>query len=105
VGGLILGEVAVRADLVQDLRVNALQVNRGRGRDNISGVYPSQRNAVDFEGTGDEEDTLGKVLKKNNTLAAETASEEDDDGSGLEGCPGFRRTNGLASLELQLAEL
>jgi hypothetical protein len=105
VGSLVLGEVAILADLVQDLRVNALQVNRSRGRDNVSGVYPSQRNAVDFEGTGDEEHTLRKVLKEDNTLAAETTSEEDNDGSGLEGGPGFRRTDGLASLESQLAEL
>jgi hypothetical protein len=105
VGGLVLGEVAVLADLVQDLRVNALQVNGGGGSDDISGIYPSQRNAVNFEGTGDEEDTLRKVLKENDTLAAETTSEEDNDGSRLEGGPGFRRTDGLASLELLLAEL
>jgi hypothetical protein len=105
VGGLVLGEVTVLADLVQNLRVDALQVDRGRGSDDISGVYPSQRNAVDFEGSGDKEDTLGEVLEEDNTLAAETTSEEDDDGAGLEGCPRFRRTDSLASLESQLAEL
>lgn len=105
VGGLILGEVAVLADLVQDLRVDALQVNLGRGSNNISGVYPSQRNAVNFERTGDEEDTLGKVLQENDALAAETTGEEDDDGTGLERSPRFRRTDRLASLELQLADV
>jgi hypothetical protein len=105
VGGLVLGEVAVCADLVQNLRVDALQVDRGGGSDDISGVYPSQRNAVNFEGTGDEEDTLGKVLEENDTLATETTSEEDNDGTGLKRCSGFRRADGLASLESQLAEL
>jgi len=105
VGGLVLGEVAVLADLVYDLLVDTLQINLGGGSDNISCVYPSQRNAVDFERTGDEEDTLGKVLEENDTLAAETTSEEDDDGTGLERGPGFRRADSLASLESQLAEL
>jgi hypothetical protein len=105
VGGLVLGEVTVRADLVQNLGVNALQVNRGGGGNDISGVYPSQRNAVDFEGTGDKENTLGQVLEENDTLAAETTSEEDNDGTGLKRSSGFRRACGLASLESQLAEL
>lgn len=104
-GSLILGEVAILADLVQNLGVNALQVNGGGGSDDISGVYPSQRNAVDFEGTGDEEDTLGEVLEEDDTLAAEATSEEDDDGTGLERGSGLRRTDGLAGLESQLVEL
>jgi hypothetical protein len=104
VSSLAVGEVAVLADLVQNLGVDALQVNRGGGGDNISGVYPSQRNAVDFEGTGDEEDTLGKVLEEDDTLAAETTGEEDDDGAGLERGPGFRRSDSLTSLESQSAE-
>lgn len=102
---LVLGEVAILADLVQDLGVDTLQVNGSGGSDDISGVYPSQRNAVDFEGTGDEEDTLGKVLEENDTLAAETTGEEDDDGAGLERGSGFRRTDRLAGLVSQLAEL
>jgi hypothetical protein len=105
VGGLVLGEVTVLANLVQNLGVNALQVNVGGGSDDISGVYPSQRNAVNFEGTGNEEDTLREVLQENDTLAAETTSKEDNDGAGLEGSPGFRRTDGLAGLESQLVEL
>lgn len=104
VGSLAVGEVTVLADLVQNLGVDARQVNRGGGSDNISGVYPSQRNAVDFEGTGDEEDTLGKVLEEDDTLAAETTGEEDDDGAGLERGPGFRRSDSLTSLKSQSAE-
>lgn len=102
--GLAVGEVAVLADLVQDLGVDALQVHLGGGSDNISGVDPSQGNAVDFEGTGDEEDTLGQVLEEDNTLAAEATSEEDDDGAWDERLPGFRRSDSLASLESQSAK-
>lgn len=105
VGGLVLGEVTVLADLVQNLAVDTLDINLGRGRDNVASVYPSQRNAIDFERTGDEENTLGKVLEEDDTLAAETTSEEDDDSTGLERGPGFRRAHSLASLESQLAEL
>lgn len=83
-GSLVLGEVAVGADLLQDLLVDSLEVDLGGGSDNVSGIYPSQRNAIDFEGTGDEENTLRKVLKENDTLAAETTSEEDNDGAGLQ---------------------
>lgn len=105
VGGLVFGEVAVLADLAQDLLVDALDINLGRGRDNVAGVYPSQRNAIDFERTGDKEHTLGKVLEEDDALAAETTSEEDDDGTGYERSPGFRRTDSFAGLESQLAEL
>jgi hypothetical protein len=105
VGGLVLGEVAVLADLIQNLRVDALQVDGGGGCDDIAGVDPSQRNAVDFERTGDKENTLGKVLQENDTLAAETTSEEDNDGTGHKRSSGFRRACSFASLESQLAVL
>lgn len=102
-GGLVLGKVAVLADLVQNLGVDALEINLGGGSDNVSCVYPSQRNAVDFEGAGDEEDTLGQVLEEDDTLAAEATSEENDDGAGLQRGPGFRGADGLASLGSQSA--
>lgn len=83
-GRLVLGEVAISADLFQHFLVNALQVHFGRSRNDISCVYPSQRNAVDFEGTGNEEDTLRQMLEEDDSLAAEATSEEDNDGTGLE---------------------
>ena len=98
VGGLVLGEVAVLAGLLQDLLVNALDVHSGRGSNDEAGVYSSQRNAVDFERTGDKEDTLGQVLEEHDTLAAETTGEEDDDGTGLEGGTGLRGANSLTDL-------
>ena len=101
--GLVLGEVALLGGLVQDRLVDTLDVDGGGGSDDIAGVYAAQRNAVNLEGTGDEENTLGKVLEDNDTLATETTSEEDDDGTGLEGGTGLRRANTLTGLEFMLA--
>lgn len=105
VGGLILGEVAVLAGLLHNLLVYALQVDAGRGGNDISGVYSAKGNTVDFEGTGNKEDTLGEVLEDDDALAAEATSKEDDDGTGLERLADLRRADRLAGLESQLAEL
>ena len=98
VSGLVLGEVTILAGLLQDTLIDTLDVDSGRGSNNIASVYSSQRNAVNFEGTGDKEDTLGQVLEENDTLATETTSEEDDDGTGLEGGTGLRGANSLTDL-------
>jgi hypothetical protein len=105
VSGLVLGEVAVLAGLLQDTLIDTLDVDGGGGSNDIAGVYSSQRNAVDFERTGDKEDTLGEVLEENDTLAAETTSEEDDDGTGLEGSTGLRRAGSLTGLDSKLAKV
>ena len=97
--GLVLGEVALLGGLVQDRLVDTLDVDGGGGSDDIAGVYAAQRNAVNLEGTGDEENTLGKVLEDNDTLATETTSEKDDDGTGLEGSTGLARALVLADLK------
>ena len=104
VGGLVLGEVAVLASLLQDLLVYTLDVDAGGGSNDIASVDPSQRNAINLERTGDEENTLGKVLEDNDALATETTSKEDDNGTGLEGLTGLRRALSLAGLESQLAK-
>lgn len=103
--GLVLGEVTLLGGLLQDSLVDTLDVDGGGGSDDIAGVYAAQRNAVNLEGTGDEENTLGKVLEDNNALATEATSKEDDDGTGLEGLANLRRANCLAGLWSQLAEL
>lgn len=95
---LVLDEVTVGADLVDDARVDAAQVNLGGGGDDIAGVDSPERDAVDLEGTGDEENTLGQVLEEDDALAAEAASEEDEDGTGLEGGTRLGGTDGLADL-------
>lgn len=45
------------------------------------------------------------MLEDDDTLAAETTSEEDNDGTGLERLARLCGTDSLAGLELQLAEL
>ena len=105
VGGLVLGEVVGRAGLLQNLLVYALQVDLGGGGDDIAGVYSSQGNTVDFEGTGNEEDTLFDVLEDDDALAAEATSKENYDGAGLEGLADLCRADGLAGLGLELAML
>jgi hypothetical protein len=52
--------------------------------DNVAGVNTAEGNTVDFEGTGNEENTLAEVLQENDALAAEATSEEDEDGAGGE---------------------
>lgn len=101
--GLVLSEVALLGSLLQDALIDTLDVDGSRGSDDIAGVYSSQRNAVNLEGTGDEENTLGEVLEENDTLAAETTSEEDDDGTGLEGGTGLRGASSLTGLDSMLA--
>lgn len=103
--GLVLGEVALLGGLLQDALINTLNVNGGGGSDDIAGVDSSQRNAVNLEGTGDEENTLGEVLEENDTLAAEATSKEDDDGTGLEGGTGLRGTSSLTGLDSMLAKV
>jgi hypothetical protein len=56
--------------------------------DNVAGVDAAERNTVDFERTSNEENTLAEVLQEDDTLAAETTSEENKDGTGGEGFSG-----------------
>jgi hypothetical protein len=104
-GRLVLGEVAGLAGLLQDGVVDTSDIHLGRGRNDVPGVHPSEGDAVDFEGTGDEEDTLLEVLEDDDTLAAEAASEEDDNGAGSEGLANLGRADCLASLDMLSALL
>ena len=78
-------KVLVSSYLIYLLLINARQVNLVGCGDYIAGIDSSERNAVDFEWTGDEENTLLECLEEDDTLAAETTSEEDEDGAGGEG--------------------
>ena len=105
VGSLVLGEVAVLAGLLQNLLVYTAEIDTGGGGDDISGVYSSEGNTVNFEGTSDKENTLGQVLEDDDALAAEATSKEDDDGTRLERLADLRRANRLAGLGSQLVEV
>lgn len=95
---LLLGEVFRGRSLLQSLLVSTADVNTLAGGDHVAGVNSSERNAIDLEGTGDEKDTLAEVLEEDNTLAAETSSEEDQNSTGLETFPELGRTDSLADL-------
>lgn len=98
VGLLVAGEVLLVGDLLEGLVVEAAERNGGAGSDHVAGVDAAEGNAVDLEGTSDEEDTVVKGLEEDDTLAAETTSEEDEDSTGLEGSAGLVRVLGLAGL-------
>jgi hypothetical protein len=78
-------EVLVSSYLINLLRINTGKIDLVGSSDDITSVYSSEWDTVDFEWTGDEENTLGKALEENDTLATETASEEDKNGTRLEG--------------------
>lgn len=98
-GLLVLGEVVGFRHLLQSLLVHTLQIDLCAGGDHISGVHSPERDTIDLKRAGDEKDTLGEVLEEDDTLATETASEEDEDGTGLEASPGLGWVNRLADLE------
>lgn len=66
--------------------------------DDVSGVDSAQGNTVDLEGAGDQEDTLVEGLQENDALATEATSEEDQDGTGLEGLARSPSADRLADL-------
>lgn len=95
---LLLGEVAGGGDLLDGLAVNAADVHALAGGDHVASVHPSEGNTVDLEGTGDEENTLVKVLEENDALATEATGKEDEDSTGLKAFANLGGTNSLADL-------
>lgn len=95
---LLLGEVAGGGDLLDSLAVNAADVHALAGGDHVASVHPSEGNTVDLEGTGDEENTLVKVLEENDALATEAAGKEDEDSTGLKAFANLGGTSSLADL-------
>lgn len=96
--GLVLGEVVRRRHLLESRLVNTTNVNALAGGDHIAGVHPTERDTVDLEGTGNEENTLVEVLEEDDTLATEAAGEENQNGTGLEALADLGGTNRLADL-------
>lgn len=101
-GLLLLGEVLRGGDLLDGLGVDTGDVDALGGGDHVAGVDTAEGNAVDLEGSGDEEDTLVEVLEEDDTLAAEATSEEDQDGTGLEALADLSGTQSLANLYTQI---
>lgn len=95
---LLLGEVVGSGSLLDGLLVNTGDVDALAGGDHIAGVHPSERDTVDLEGAGNEEDTLVEVLEEDDTLATEATGEEDQNSAGLEALPELGGTQSLAGL-------
>lgn len=96
--GLLTDEVLRLGDLVNLGSVDTGQVNLLRGGDDVAGVDPPQGDTVDLERAGNEENALVEGLEEDDALAAEAASKEDQDGTGLEGLARLPRADGLADL-------
>ena len=95
---LLLGEVLGGGDLLDGLGVDTGDVNALGGGDNVAGVDTAEGDTVDLEGTGDKEDTLLEVLEEDDTLASKSASEENENSTGLQRLPVLGRLQRLARL-------
>lgn len=98
VGLLVASEVVGVRDLLEGLAVKTVDGDGGAGGDHVAGVDATERDTVDLEGTGDQEDTLVEGLEENDALATEAASEKDEDGTRLKGSTGLVGVLGLAGL-------
>lgn len=92
-------EVPVGADLLQHAGVHAADVHLLTRRNHVAGVDAAEGDTVGFEGSGDEEDTLGEGLEEDDALAAEATGEEDEDSAGLEGAAEDGWAGGFAGLD------
>lgn len=102
---LLPGEVFLTRNLLDLLGVKSWNVDLERCGDNVAGVDSAERNTVDLEWTSNEEDTLGKALQENDTLATETASKENKDGTGSKGFARSRGSDRFADLKWKVSPI
>lgn len=81
--------------------INTRDIDLGRGSDDISGIDSADRDTVDFEGASNKENTLGEGLQQNNTLSTKSTSEDNEDGTRLEGWAEAGLPGGLAGLVVE----
>lgn len=91
---LLLGEVGV----VELAHINTRDIDLGRGSNDVSSVDSADWNTIDLERTGNEEDTLVEVLQQNDALSTVSTSEDDKNGTRLEGWAEGSWPSGLAGL-------
>jgi hypothetical protein len=96
---LLSCKVLLTSDLLDLLAINSGQIDLLGSGNNVAGVNAAEGNTVDLEWAGYEEDTLREGLQKNDALAAETTSQEDEDGTGLESRAGSGSSDGFADLK------
>jgi len=95
---LSVSKVLVSSYLIDLGLVNTCEIDLLGSCDNVASIDSAERNTVDLEWASDEENTLGDVLEENNTLAAETTSEEDEHGTWGKSRSGNVGLDGLADL-------
>ena len=79
----LLADVVADKGLVGDLgHIDASNADLGGSAESVNLVNALERNAVDLVGAGDQEEAGLELLEEDNSLSAETASEEDEDGAG-----------------------
>jgi hypothetical protein len=79
----LLGDSVADEGLVGNLGdIDTCDRDLGRGAESVDLVNALKRNAVDLVGAGDEEEAGLKLLEEDDSLSAETAGEEDEDGAG-----------------------
>lgn len=93
-GSLLAGEVGN----VELLDLNGLNVDTGRGGNDVTSIDSSERNTVNLERTRDKESRVLKSLKEDNSLTTETTSKNDQDGTRDKRSTELLRSNGLTSL-------
>jgi hypothetical protein len=91
---LLAGEVLV----VELVDVDIIQIDGGRGSDNVASVNAAKRDTVDLEGASDQEDAVGQRLEIHDALATESSSEDDQDRARLERGTEGSRPDALADL-------
>jgi hypothetical protein len=80
---LLPGKVLGAGDLVHRLLVKTANVDFRRRGNHVSRVHPSEGHAIDLERSGHEQGAFLEVLQEDDSLAAESAGEENEDGAWL----------------------
>lgn len=81
-GGALLGLLLTgKVGNVELVEADTLDRDTGRGGNDVASVDSSDRDTVDLEGTRDEEGVVLKRLQVDDALAAESASEDDKNGT------------------------
>lgn len=79
--GLLVGVRSSKVGGGELVGLDALDRDSGRGGNDVSGVDSSERDTVDLEGAGHKESAVLERLEENNSLASESAGEENEDSS------------------------
>lgn len=98
---LLRREVLRLSNLLELGLVDTREVDLHGCGDDVSRVDATERNTVDLKGPSNEQDALVESLEKDDALAAEPTSEEDQNSTGLKRAARRPGADGLADLKKQ----